>query len=70
MSKQVSQGILTMMLPFYDEAPITNCPHCGEEFNTSIDECEPHFETIDDEKGIHRHRKCGGVVKMIQSIDA
>lgn len=63
----VKMGLLIMVLPHYDEAPLTDCPHCGEKFNTTINEVKPHFETIDELAAIHRHRKCGGYVKMESS---
>jgi len=44
MRRGKSEKVLDMHLPSPDEAPLVWCPHCGQEFNTKLDDSEDHFD--------------------------
>ena len=58
------------MLPSPDEAPLTECPWCGEEYNTN-DTHDPYefYDTVVEStpatKEILRHKKCGNLVRFV-----
>lgn len=66
------EEIPVQLLPSPDEAPITSCPHCGEEYNVKEDDGEELYEKVPilpvkSLAGIEifRHKKCGKLVQFI-----
>ena len=61
--------VLDQLLPSPDEAPLTNCPHCGEEFNTSETDPSDYYEVVVEETpetcGIYRHKSCGKLCRFV-----
>lgn len=60
--------ILDQRLPAPDEAPLTMCPWCGEEYQTTDPRGESDYETIIEPmpgtSEVARH-KCGNLVRFI-----
>lgn len=70
---RVVDEILDQMMPHYDEAPLTDCPHCGKEYNTQDMDSEAAGYTVVVEEipgipAIYRH-ECGGLVRFIPVIE-
>jgi hypothetical protein len=63
--KTKKEEIRTQVLPSPDEAQLTWCPWCGAEYDIEDTESSAFYDTIDDNKGIYRHKKCGKLVKMV-----
>jgi len=60
--------ILDQMMPSPDEAPLTECPHCGQEYNTSEEERDDYqtiVEPTPDTQEICLHKPCNGLVRFI-----
>jgi len=64
-----SEEIRDQMMPAPDEAPLTDCPWCGAEYNVKEEDSDSNYDTITEEtpgtKGVYRHRPCGHLVRFI-----
>ena len=65
----MEEEIKDQLLPAPDEAPLTMCPWCGEEYHLQLDEekGEQDYETVSltpDTNEVARH-KCGHLVRFI-----
>ena len=41
---------------------MTSCPWCGQEYDVREEIGNASYEKVDQEKGIYRHKPCGGLV--------
>ena len=57
-------------LPCPDEAPLTECPHCGKEYEvTETDEGHEDYEKVEGIPCILLHKPCGKLVRMVSWAD-
>jgi len=56
------------VLPGDDESPMTSCPWCGQEYNVWEEIGDAGYEKVGQEKGIYRHRPCGGLMQFECSV--
>lgn len=55
-----TEDVHEQLMPAPDEAPLTMCPWCGEEYNVKTDDSEKHYQDI---VGVYsRHKNCGKLV--------
>jgi len=64
-----NEPVIDQLIPVPDEAPLTECPWCGEEYKISEDDPDTYYETIvietpDAPHGVYRHKKCGHLVSF------
>jgi len=64
-----SAKIATQMLPCPDEAPLTECPHCGREYHVNQEVPEKTYTPLARVPCLSRHRPCGGIVRFISWAD-
>ena len=60
-----NEKVRVQLMPAPDEAPLTSCPWCGEEYNSKEDRPDDYYEDIDRENEIYRHKKCGKLVRFV-----
>ena len=57
------------LMPAPDEAPLTDCPWCGVQYNVKEDDCEDFYETVleptPNTHEVARHKACGHLVRFI-----
>ena len=62
------EEIRDQMIPAPDEAPLTYCPWCGEEYRTDEEEGKRDYQTVTEPtpttNEVARH-KCGHLVRFI-----
>ena len=56
------------LMPAPDEAQLTCCPVCGEEYNVQDTESETYYDTINLVMDLYRHKKCGGIVRFTGGV--
>ena len=65
----MSEEIRDQLLPAPDEAPLTDCPWCGAEYNTTECEAGEFYETVVEptptSHEVARHKACGHLVRFI-----
>ena len=62
------EEIRDQLMPSPDEAPLTDCPWCGQEYNTAEDDNEDYERVTEPTPNTHevaRHKPCGHLVRFI-----
>jgi len=66
---ELKEEIRDQLMPAPDEAPLTDCPWCGAEYNTQENEPDELYETVAEETpgtlGVYRHKACGHLVRFV-----
>ena len=64
----MAEQILDQLMPAPDEAPLTDCPWCGQEYNVTEDnrnDYETVAEPTPNSHEVARHKPCGKLVRFI-----
>lgn len=63
-----NEEVKKQLLPGDDEAPMTSCPWCGQEYNVREEIGDAGYEKVGQEKGIYWHKPCGGLGQFASCV--